>query len=236
MFGFRHILLLLVALWAVLAIGLAKESEELVKEEVIEIENKPQKVIHVIPQELPVRQDRNKDQMNSELFQIQTLRPGGKVGRQRQYLDSRRMRPAAKHGEATLSALKNSNTFELKAFPKQKLKTKQQKQLQFPPETKSSPSDPDTALPIQVTPGAYPIYYVVSKTNGRFGKFPIKSFRSPAEFAKYLIKSKAEPIPRNQRFETAPLVVTPVTTPVATRATTEGSVVRLLVGSSLTAL
>ncbi|XP_032572222.1 uncharacterized protein LOC6609211 isoform X2 [Drosophila sechellia] len=56
-------------------------------------------------------------------------------------------------------------------------------------------------LPVQMTPGPYPIYYVVSKTNGRFGKFPIKSFQSPAEFAKYLVKSKAEPIGRDQRFE-----------------------------------
>ncbi|KAH8371109.1 hypothetical protein KR093_006266, partial [Drosophila rubida] len=199
--------LLLVALWAVLAVGVAKESQELVKEEVIEIENKPQKVIRVNPQDLPPKQDRNGNQMNSELFQIQTLRPGGgnKVARQRQYLDSRRMRPA-KHGEATQTALKNSNTLELKAFPKQKLKTKQQKQLQFPLETEGRrplAGGESEALPIQVTPGAFPIYYVVSKTNGRFGKFPIKSFRSPAEFAKYLIKSKAEPIPRTQRFDSA---------------------------------
>ncbi|KAH8296930.1 hypothetical protein KR044_001084, partial [Drosophila immigrans] len=196
--------LLALALWLLLAVGQAKESEELVKEDVIEIENQPQKVIRVNPQDLPPKKDRNGNQMNSELFQIQTLRPGGKVARQRQYVDSRRMRPA-KHGEATQTAFKNSNTFELKAFPKQKLKTKQQKQLQFPLETKGSTlaAGESEALPIQVTPGAFPIYYVVSKTNGRFGKFPIKSFRSSAEFAKYLVKSKAEPIPRTQRFESA---------------------------------
>lgn len=197
--------LLMLALSTLLCISLAEESEDVIKEEVIEIENKTQKVIRVNPLELPPKQDRN-GSMNSELFQIQTLRPGANRPRQRprQYIDSKVMRPAkgvpstSSTGEATQPALKFSYTPELKASPKQKLKTKQQKQLHFPLESNLSPEE---ALPIQVTPGAYPIYYVVSKTNGRFGKFPIKSFGSPAEFAKYLIKSKAEPISRNQRFE-----------------------------------
>lgn len=192
------------ALAAMLSISLAEELEDVIKEDVIEIENKTQKVIRVNPLELPPKQDRNSSLMNSELFQIQTLRPGANRPRLRQYIDSKRMRPAkgvastASTGEATQPALKFSYTPELKASPKQKLKSKQQKQLHFPLESKLSPEE---ALPIQVTPGAYPIYYVVSKTNGRFGKFPIKAFGSPAEFAKYLIKSKAEPISRNQRFE-----------------------------------
>ncbi|KAH8418560.1 hypothetical protein KR222_001462, partial [Zaprionus bogoriensis] len=193
--------LLLVPLVALLCVSLAEESGDVIKEDIIKIENNEQKVIRVSPLELPPKQDRNGTLMNSELFQIQTLRPGATRPRHRQYVDSKRMRPAkgaAATGEATQPALKFSYTPELKASPKQKLKMKQQKQLHFPLESGVSSEE---ALPIQVTPGAYPIYYVVSKTNGRFGKFPIKSFRSPAEFAKYLIKSKAEPIPRNQRFE-----------------------------------
>ncbi|KAL7735733.1 hypothetical protein ACLKA6_019988 [Drosophila palustris] len=221
MLGTRQYLLLLVALWAMLHVSMTEELEDVIKEEVIEIENQPQKVIRVNPLELPSKQDRNGNQMNSELFQIQTLRPGGKLPRLRQYVDSKRMRTAkngaSATGEATQSDLKYSNTPELKAFPKQKLKTKQQKQLFFPLESRVNVGETE-ALPIQVTPGAFPIYYVVSKTNGRFGKFPIKSFRSPAEFAKYLIKSKAEPIPRSQRFEARG---------VSYGATTEGSVVRL---------
>ncbi|XP_034479316.1 uncharacterized protein LOC117785428 isoform X2 [Drosophila innubila] len=220
MIGTRQYLLL-VALWALLNVSMTEELEDVVKEEVIEIENKLQKVIRVNPLELPSKQDRNGNQMNSELFQIQTLRPGGKLPRHRQYVDSKHMRPVkngrSSTGEATQSDLKYSNTPELKAFPKQKLKTKQQKQLHFPLETRINAGETE-ALPIQVTPGAFPIYYVVSKTNGRFGKFPIKSFRSPAEFAKYLIKSKAEPIPRSLRFEGRGIHY---------EATTEGSVIRL---------
>jgi len=213
--------LLSVALWALFNVSKSEKLEDVIKEEVIEIENKTQKVIRVNPLELPTKQDRQTNQMNSELFQIQTLRPDGTVPRQRLYVDSKRMRPAKKGaiatGEATQSVLKYSNTPELKAFPKQKLKTKQQKQLHFPLESRINVGETE-ALPIQVTPGAYPIYYVVSKTNGRFGKFPIKSFRSPAEFAKYLIKSKAEPIPHSQRFDSRG---------INNEATTEGSVIRL---------
>ncbi|XP_030387436.1 uncharacterized protein LOC115634034 isoform X2 [Scaptodrosophila lebanonensis] len=84
-------------------------------------------------------------------------------------------------------------------------KMKQQKQLQFIFDQASSRNNnlglASQALPVEVTPGAYPIYYVVAKTNGRFGKFPIKAFGSPAAFNKYLLKSKAEPIPRAQRYE-----------------------------------
>ncbi|XP_002050080.3 uncharacterized protein [Drosophila virilis] len=210
MFGTRRHLLLVMTL-SVLLLGISwaaeqpEQPEEVIKEDVIEIENKTQKVIRVSPLELPLKQDRTGSQMNSELFQIQTLRPGAQRPRQRLYVDSKRMRPSRiATGEASQPALKFSYTPELKAFPKQKLKMKQQKQqkqLHFPLESSASPME---ALPVQMTPGPYPIYYVVSKTNGRFGKFPIKSFRSPAEFAKYLIKSKAEPIPRTQRFEGRP--------------------------------
>lgn len=197
--------LLLVCLSALFCLSLAELAEtEVIKDDVIEIANKTQKVIRVSPLELPSKEDRTPgSHMNSELFQIQTLQRGAKHPRQRLYMDSRRMRSRPRisesSGEAMQPALKFSYTPELKAFPKQKPKKKQQKQLHYPLEP--SPTTVVEPLPVQMTPGPYPIYYVLSKTNGRFGKFPIKSFRSPAEFAKYLIKSKAEPIPRTQRFE-----------------------------------
>ncbi|XP_017836381.1 uncharacterized protein LOC108595625 isoform X2 [Drosophila busckii] len=99
MFGTRHNLLLL--LLALSALLLAAQAEEQVKEDVIEIENKPQKVIRVSPLELPVKQDRTGSQMNSELFQIQTLRPGAQRPLKRLYMDSRRMRAGKKSPSAT---------------------------------------------------------------------------------------------------------------------------------------
>ncbi|XP_064542907.1 uncharacterized protein LOC135431617 isoform X2 [Drosophila montana] len=98
MFGTRRHLLLVVTLGA-LMLGISwaeqpEQPEEVIKEDVIEIENKTQKVIRVSPLELPLKQDRTGSQTNSELFQIQTLRPGAQRPRQRLYVDSKRMRPA----------------------------------------------------------------------------------------------------------------------------------------------
>ncbi|KAH8279416.1 hypothetical protein KR026_009366, partial [Drosophila bipectinata] len=184
-----------------------------IEEDVIKIQNETQKVIRVHPHDLPPKKDNTGNQMNSALFQIQTLRPGSagvsSTGSPRQYVDSKQMRkrrprPAkllredvvASGEDATQPAMK----YPLKAFPKQKLK--QQKELKFDPSGDGVAQGEETqVLPVQMTPGPYPVYYVVSKTNGRFGKFPIKSFGSPAEFSKYLVKSKAEPITRSQRFE-----------------------------------
>lgn len=203
--------------WAALAI---EESTD-IEEDVISIANQTQKVIRVHPQDLPPKKDTTGSQMNSPFIQVQTLRPATASGSsQRQYVDSKQMRKrrprpakllggnvAASGEDATQPALK----YELKAFPKQKLK--QQKQLNLDArgagelsagrqvEQLKQVEVGGQVLPVQMTPGPYPIYYVVSKTNGRFGKFPIKSFQSPAEFAKYLVKSKAEPIGRDQRFE-----------------------------------
>ncbi|KAH8280245.1 hypothetical protein KR018_000770, partial [Drosophila ironensis] len=218
--------LLCLGLAVLLGVSLAiEESSTDIEEDVISIANQTQKVIRVHPHDLPPKKDNTGNQMNSELFQIQTLRPGsasasasgagagsGSPAGQRQYVDSKQMRkrrprPAklrqeggAPSGEgATQPALK----YPLKAFPKQKLK--QQKQLKFSPSgadgAGASQGEESQVLPVQMTPGPYPVYYVVSKTNGRFGKFPIKAFGSPAEFSKYLVKSKAEPISRSQRFE-----------------------------------
>ncbi|XP_032590332.2 uncharacterized protein LOC6559503 isoform X2 [Drosophila grimshawi] len=95
----RHLLLLLLTWISLMSIGCLAgkpedKPEETIKEDVIEIENKTQKVIRVSPHELPLKQDRTGNHMNSELFQIQTLRPGSHGKRQRQYVDSKRMRPA----------------------------------------------------------------------------------------------------------------------------------------------
>ncbi|KAH8316683.1 hypothetical protein KR067_013296, partial [Drosophila pandora] len=201
-------------LCVLLSVSLAiEESSTDIEEDVIKIQNETQKVIRVHPHDLPPKKDNTGSQINSALFQIQTLRPGSaggsSTGLPRQYVDSKQMRkrrprPAkllredgvASGEDATQPAMK----YPLKAFPKQKLK--QQKELRFDPSGDGvSQGEESQVLPVQMTPGPYPIYYVVSKTNGRFGKFPIKSFGSPAEFSKYLVKSKAEPITRSQRFE-----------------------------------
>ncbi|XP_017039107.1 uncharacterized protein LOC108086642 isoform X1 [Drosophila ficusphila] len=224
MFGNHRLMLFCLFLGSLIYVSLAIEESADIEEDVISIANQTQKVIRVHPQDLPPKKDNTGSQMNSAFFQIQTLKPptgsgsgsgSGSGGSQRQYVDSKQMRKrrprpaklmggnvAASGEDASEPALK----FELKAFPKQKLK--QQKQLNLDAKTSGELLPRRTevevqgqVLPVQMTPGPYPVYYVVSKTNGRFGKFPIKSFRSQSEFAKYLVKSKAEPISRDQRFE-----------------------------------
>jgi len=208
----------------VISVSLAIEESSDIEEDVISIANQTQKVIRVHPQDLPPKKDNTGSQMNSAFFQIQTLRPptgsasasgSGPVSGQRQYVDSKQMRKRRPRPAKLLGGNGNGNVaasgedetqpalkYQLKAFPKQKLK--QQKQLNLDARSAAGEQVEEVqgqVLPVQMTPGPYPIYYVVSKTNGRFGKFPIKSFRSPSEFAKYLVKSKAEPIARDQRFE-----------------------------------
>ncbi|XP_016993791.2 uncharacterized protein [Drosophila takahashii] len=213
MFGNHRLMLCFFCLVALTTVSLAIEESSDIEEDVISIANQTQKVIRVHPQDLPPKKDNTGSQMNSAFFQIQTLRPVTE-SKPRQYVDSKQMRKrrprpaklmgggggggdvAASGEDATQPALK----YELKASPKQKLK--QQKQLNLDARQQVDRVEVQgQVLPVQMTPGPYPIYYVVSKTNGRFGKFPIKSFRSPSEFAKYLVKSKAEPIARDQRFE-----------------------------------
>jgi len=194
-------------------VSLAIEESSDIEEDVISIANQTQKVIRVHPQDLPPKKDNTGSQMNSAFFQIQTLRPptgsasasgSGPVSGQRQYVDSKQMRKRRPRPAKLLGGNGNGNVaasgedetqpalkYQLKAFPKQKLK--QQKQLNL--DARSAAGEQvdrvdqvevqGQVLPVQMTPGPYPIYYVVSKTNGRFGKFPIKSFRSPSEFAKY---------------------------------------------------
>ncbi|KAH8290871.1 hypothetical protein KR054_006614, partial [Drosophila jambulina] len=209
---------------ALLGSTLALEESSDIEEDVISIANQTQKVIRVHPHDLPPKKDSTGNQMNSAFFHVQTLKPGSSFGvgsapgsaGQGQYVDTKQMRkrrprPAVKAEEqmaasgedATQRALK----YELKASPKQKLK--QQKQLNLDAKgdgvqvrlSLDGNEAESRSVPVQMTPGPYPIYYVLSRTNGRFGKFPVKAFRSPAEFSKYLVKSKAEPIGRDQRFE-----------------------------------
>ncbi|KAH8309237.1 hypothetical protein KR059_007318, partial [Drosophila kikkawai] len=214
---------------SLLVASLALEESSDIEEDVISIANQTQKVIRVHPQDLPPKKDSTGSQMNSAFFQIQTLRPGSSFGTgslpaaaasdsgHRQYLDSKQMRkrrprPAVKAEEQMAAASGEDATqralkYELKAFPKQKLK--QQKQLNLDAKgdgvqvrlSLDGNQAESRSVPVQMTPGPYPIYYVLSRTNGRFGKFPVKAFRSPAEFSKYLVKSKAEPIGRDQRYE-----------------------------------
>ncbi|XP_017132944.1 uncharacterized protein LOC108149689 isoform X1 [Drosophila elegans] len=218
MFDNHRLMLLCFCLGAMISVSLAIEESSDIEEDVISIANQTQKVIRVHPQDLPPKKDNTGSQTNSAFFQIQTLRPstagsqsGSKSGAgQRQYVDSKQMRKrrtrpakmldgnvAASGEDATQPALK----YELKAFPKQKLKQQKQLNLDTRLAGEGVVVGQGQVLPVQMTPGPYPIYYVVSKTNGRFGKFPIKAFRSPSEFAKYLVKSKAEPIARDERFE-----------------------------------
>ncbi|KAH8372778.1 hypothetical protein KR009_004692, partial [Drosophila setifemur] len=208
--------LIALCLKVLLTASVAIEQSSDIKEDVINIANQTQKVIRVHPQDLPSKKDSSGSQINSALFQIQTLRPGSASiagfgstteSDQRQYVDSKQMRKrrprpaklqdvAASGEDAMQPALK----YPLKAFPKQKLK--QEKQLNFNTKGNGVSVEKVTqVLPIKMTAGPYPLYYVVSKTNGRFGKFSIKAFSSPEEFSKYLIKSKGEPISQNQRFE-----------------------------------
>ncbi|XP_023172546.1 uncharacterized protein LOC111600587 isoform X2 [Drosophila hydei] len=103
MFGSRRHLLLLVCLSALFCLSLAELAEtEVIKDDVIEIANKTQKVIRVSPLELPSKEDRTPgSHMNSELFQIQTLQRGAKHPRQRLYMDSRRMRSRPRISESS---------------------------------------------------------------------------------------------------------------------------------------
>ncbi|KRF79880.1 uncharacterized protein [Drosophila virilis] len=120
MFGTRRHLLLVMTL-SVLLLGISwaaeqpEQPEEVIKEDVIEIENKTQKVIRVSPLELPLKQDRTGSQMNSELFQIQTLRPGAQRPRQRLYVDSKRMRPSRIATEAENEATEAAKAAALPA-------------------------------------------------------------------------------------------------------------------------
>ncbi|XP_020801305.1 uncharacterized protein LOC110178498 isoform X2 [Drosophila serrata] len=204
MFGHQRIMLFCFCLVSLLVASLALEESTDIEEDVISIANQTQKVIRVHPHDLPPKKDSTGSQMNSAFFQIQTLRPGSSYGAgsapesvtdngKRQYLDSKQMR-------------KRRPRPPVKAVDQ---KLKQQKQLNLDAKgdgvqvrlSLDGNQAESRSVPVQMTPGPYPIYYVLSRSNGRFGKFPVKAFRSPAEFSKYLVKSKAEPIGRDQRFE-----------------------------------
>ncbi|XP_022229283.1 uncharacterized protein LOC111078744 isoform X2 [Drosophila obscura] len=107
MFSRQQLMLICLGL-GVLGLGLCLPIEEEsadIKEDVISIDNQTQKVIRVHPQDLPSKKDHTGVNMNSALFQIQTLRP---VTGQKKYVDSKQMRmrkrrprPATDENEAT---------------------------------------------------------------------------------------------------------------------------------------
>uniref|UniRef100_A0A1A9UVP4 Uncharacterized protein n=1 Tax=Glossina austeni TaxID=7395 RepID=A0A1A9UVP4_GLOAU len=111
---------------------------------------------------------------NSSLYNIQTfLTPPSKP----KYLNSRDMR------------VKQSLAEEEK-FLKPKL-LERRKEINFLYNRMNSDVDGDS-VPIHLAPGAYPVYYVMSKTNGHFGKQTLKSFSSAKDFMKYLKTRKIE--------------------------------------------
>ncbi|XP_017093432.1 uncharacterized protein [Drosophila bipectinata] len=97
MFSTHRLMLSCFYLVVLLSVSLAIEDAPTdIEEDVIKIQNETQKVIRVHPHDLPPKKDNTGNQMNSALFQIQTLRPGSagvsSTGSPRQYVDSKQMR------------------------------------------------------------------------------------------------------------------------------------------------
>ncbi|XP_033255644.1 uncharacterized protein LOC117195099 [Drosophila miranda] len=198
MFSRQQLMLICLGLRVLSCLSLPTEKSADIEEDVISIDNQPQKVIRVHPQDLPSKKDHTGANMNSALFQIQTLRPVTSTGN-RKYVDSKEMRMRMRKRRPRPATDENEATEATKVHPPQ---TDAEEYLNGDMDMDTLKDMASQLLPVQMTPGPYPVYYVgTSKTNGRFGKFPIKAFGSPAEFSKYLVKSKAEPISRHQRVE-----------------------------------
>jgi len=184
----------------------AKDETKLlvISEDIIpDIENTTQKVIRVNPLDLPPVKDGSNDTMESSLFQIKSLTPA-----ERKYINSKSLR---RQKAAAISTKRPELSMSRRSPPEPKyLKPKHQQKKQkkfkflYPNDEEvnevASETNLEKEVKVQVSPGEYPIFYTVAKVNGKFGKFPIKSFRNLAEFRKYLIKSKQEPIPMSQRY------------------------------------
>ncbi|KAL9919412.1 uncharacterized protein ACN427_001389 [Glossina fuscipes fuscipes] len=138
-------------------------------------ENSPKKVLRVNTlKESSLGEDHRISIKNSSLYNIQTfLAPPSKP----KYLNSRDMR------------VKQSLAEEEK-FLKPKL-LERRKELNFLYNRMNSDVAEGSA-PIHLAPGAYPVYYVMSKINGHFGKQTLKSFSSTKDFMKYLKTKKIE--------------------------------------------
>ncbi|XP_054738183.1 uncharacterized protein LOC129244532 [Anastrepha obliqua] len=171
-----------------------------ITEDVIpDVENTTQKVIRVNPLDLPALTEDRSGSMDSSLYNIQSILPAN-----RNYVNSNRMR-------GTKPRVKNSimNTNAYPPVIRQLIEPKfrktlhnQMKQLHFLYNQNAFDQQKlSKTMRVHVAPGAYPVYYALSKTNGRFGKFPIKGFRTPTEFLKYLAKNKVASLDNAQRLE-----------------------------------
>ncbi|KAM7343890.1 uncharacterized protein ACRADG_010786 [Cochliomyia hominivorax] len=168
------------------------------------IERDTKKVIRVNPLDLPpIKDDPNVLNMDSSLYKIQSIKPyTGK----RKYTNMKRPKPQMEMS----SKIPSSDTpiirgIPLLPAPEKVLKPKHQpknKQLHFLYNQEDLAGNLlSKTMRVHVAPGAYPVYYVVSKTNGRFGKYPIKNFDSPQAFMKYLKKNKLESLPTLERYD-----------------------------------
>uniref|UniRef100_A0A1A9WA48 Uncharacterized protein n=1 Tax=Glossina brevipalpis TaxID=37001 RepID=A0A1A9WA48_9MUSC len=139
------------------------------------VENSPKKVLRVSTLKgSSFTEDPRISIKDSSLHNIQTfLTPPNKP----KYLNSRDMR------------IKQSLAEDDK-FLKPKL-LERRKQLNFLYNRMKSDVDGDS-MPVHLAPGAYPVYYVMSKSNGYFGKHTLKNFSSAKDFMKYLKTKKIE--------------------------------------------
>uniref|UniRef100_A0A1I8PFM4 SPOR domain-containing protein n=1 Tax=Stomoxys calcitrans TaxID=35570 RepID=A0A1I8PFM4_STOCA len=165
-----------------------------ISEDVIpdEVEMDQKKVIRVNPLDLPpIKEDPNKKSEDSSLYKIQSIKPfaGGK----RKYANSQNMRKPS--GAGVSEAADTPITRGLPA-PQKFVKPKHQpkkKHLHFLyNQDDLSGNLVAKTMRVHTAPGAYPVFYAVAKTNGRFGKYPLKSFSTPQAFKKYIQKNKLE--------------------------------------------
>ncbi|XP_073846574.1 uncharacterized protein isoform X1 [Musca autumnalis] len=166
------------------------------------VEMDQKKVIRVNPLDLPpIREDPNKMSEDSSLYKIQSIKPyKGK----RKYANSQNMRKTKEpNSEATPNngPLAGGDSPIIRGLPstEQKfVKPKHQpkkKHLHFLYNQDDLLGDiVSKSMRVHTAPGAYPVFYAVAKTNGHFGKYPLKNFSSPQEFRKYLQKNKVEDV------------------------------------------
>ncbi|XP_055917169.1 uncharacterized protein LOC129949623 [Eupeodes corollae] len=149
-----------------------------------DVENSTQKVIRVNTVDLPPIVQDDKNGTESSLYNIQSLLPPVPV-----YLSSKKFR---KPQSAPSSLIEDSPIIRSQpAVKPSKPKKSKQKHLHF------LYNQPDydgksigKRMKVRVAPGAYPIYYILAKTNGQFRKQPIKGFRNEVELEKYFEKVK----------------------------------------------
>lgn len=152
-------------------------------EDFIVDESSTQKIIRVNPVDLPAfRPQENGDE--SHLYNIQSIYPAHK----RKYLLSDEIR---RKSDAVPPPSKHNKEIYLMKKPPTSKHRNNLKRLKF---SYNIDSIDGTGIPISrltrvhIAPGAYPIYYGIAKTNGRFIKNSIKSFSNEEQLVKNLIK------------------------------------------------